>query len=79
MPEAESPERHAPDSLMLFGFWYRALPADKLEKDKLTKALLLETPLVLGRDSSDLRPLYFSLKALVESCASFFGKSTPHL
>jgi len=52
MPEPESPERHAPDSLMLFGFWYRALPADKLEKDKLTKALLLETPLVLGRDSS---------------------------
>jgi phenylpropionate dioxygenase-like ring-hydroxylating dioxygenase large terminal subunit len=52
MPELDSPQRHAPDSLMLFGFWYRALPADKLASGGLSKALLLETPLVLGRDSS---------------------------
>src|SRR5215813_6704609 len=52
MPELDSPLRHAPDSSMLFGFWYRALPGDALEQSRLTKALLLETPLVLGRDSS---------------------------
>src|SRR5271165_93995 len=38
-----------PDALMLFGFWYRALPADKLSR-KLVKTMLLEQPLVLGRD-----------------------------
>jgi phenylpropionate dioxygenase-like ring-hydroxylating dioxygenase large terminal subunit len=37
---------------MLFGFWYRALPSDKLPSGRLSKALLLETPLVLGRDSA---------------------------
>lgn len=52
MPELDSPQRHAPDSVMLFGFWYRALPGDKLPSGRLSKALLLETPLVLGRDAS---------------------------
>src|ERR1700746_944247 len=39
-----------PDSLFLFGFWYRALPSDQLKRDSLQKAMLLEIPLVLGRD-----------------------------
>jgi len=52
MPEDPQPERQTPDSLMLFGFWYRALPSNKLGRDKLTKAMLLETPLALGRDRS---------------------------
>ena len=35
---------------MLFGFWYRALPSDNLSRGKLVKTMLLEQPLVLGRD-----------------------------
>src|SRR5271154_3232394 len=40
----------APDSLMLYGFWYRAMPSGELGRKGLHKATLLETPLVLGRD-----------------------------
>jgi phenylpropionate dioxygenase-like ring-hydroxylating dioxygenase large terminal subunit len=50
MPELESPQRQAPDSLMLTGFWYRALPADRVQRNHLHKAMLLELPLVVGRD-----------------------------
>ena len=49
MTEPES-LRQTPDSLMLYGFWYRALPSGDLGRGQLQKATLLETPLVLGRD-----------------------------
>ena len=49
MPEL-LPQRQAPDALMLTGFWYRALPADRVHRNKLYKATLLEIPLVIGRD-----------------------------
>jgi phenylpropionate dioxygenase-like ring-hydroxylating dioxygenase large terminal subunit len=49
MPENDL-ERQAPDSLMLTGFWYRALPADLVGRSRLQKAMLLEIPLVVGRD-----------------------------
>ena len=35
---------------MLFGFWYRALPSDKLSRSQFIPTLLLEQPLVVGRD-----------------------------
>ena len=35
---------------MLFGFWYRALPADQVRRNQLHQATLLEIPLVIGRD-----------------------------
>ena len=35
---------------MLYGFWYRALPSAQVTRDRLQKAMLLETPLVIGRD-----------------------------
>jgi phenylpropionate dioxygenase-like ring-hydroxylating dioxygenase large terminal subunit len=38
------------DSPMLYSFWYRAMPGRKLRRDRLHKAMLLETPLALGRD-----------------------------
>lgn len=44
------PQREAPDSLMLTSFWYRAIPSDKLKIGQLQKAMLLEIPLVIGRD-----------------------------
>ena len=44
------PQQQTPDSLMLYGFWYRALPGGELGGSRLQKATLLETPLVLGRD-----------------------------
>jgi len=50
MTELESPQRQAPDSVMLFGFWYRALPAEKVSRGRMIKATLLETPLLIGRD-----------------------------
>ncbi|MBV8051737.1 MAG: aromatic ring-hydroxylating dioxygenase subunit alpha [Acidobacteriaceae bacterium] len=50
MPETEIPQGQSPDSLMLFGFWYRAMPSGVLGHDRLQKTILLEAPLVLGRD-----------------------------
>ncbi len=35
---------------MLFGFWYRALPSERVGRRELVKAVLLEIPLVIGRD-----------------------------
>jgi len=50
MTELEAPQRQTPDSLMLRGFWYRALPGGEVDPGKLQRAVLLETPLVIGRD-----------------------------
>jgi phenylpropionate dioxygenase-like ring-hydroxylating dioxygenase large terminal subunit len=47
----DSPQRQTPDSLMLPGFWYRALPSEGVYSERLEKAMLLEVPLVLGRDA----------------------------
>src|SRR5438309_2414178 len=52
MPELDLPQRQATDALMLTGFWYRALPADRVHRNQLHKATLLEIPLVIGRDKS---------------------------
>ncbi|HET7440141.1 MAG TPA: Rieske 2Fe-2S domain-containing protein [Terriglobales bacterium] len=52
MAETETAEQQTPDSDMLFGFWYRALPAGALGRRKLVKSTLLETPLVIGRDNA---------------------------
>ena len=48
--ELEAPQRQTPDSLMLFGFWYRVLPGERLPRRKIHKAMLLETPMLIGRD-----------------------------
>src|SRR5579862_2206944 len=50
MAEFEAPQRQATDTLMLTGFWYRALPADQVHRNQVQKATLLEIPLVIGRD-----------------------------
>ena len=50
MNELETASRQTPDSLMLHGFWYRALPSGQVSRNRLHKAMLLEVPLVLGRD-----------------------------
>jgi len=50
MSELQIASRQTPDSLMLFGFWYRALPSAQISGNRLHKAMLLETPLVIGRD-----------------------------
>jgi phenylpropionate dioxygenase-like ring-hydroxylating dioxygenase large terminal subunit len=51
MPTSDIPKREAPDSLMLTGFWYRALGSSQVGRGTLHKAMLLETPLVIGRDA----------------------------
>ena len=50
MTEPETPQHQTPDSLILYGFWYRAMPSARVGQNRLQKATLLETPLVLGRD-----------------------------
>ena len=50
MPELDLPQRQATDAIMLTGFWYRALPANRVHRERLHKATLLEIPLVIGRD-----------------------------
>jgi phenylpropionate dioxygenase-like ring-hydroxylating dioxygenase large terminal subunit len=50
MSVLQTPQRQTPDSLMLHGFWYRALPGHRVSRNQLHKATLLETPLVVGRD-----------------------------
>jgi phenylpropionate dioxygenase-like ring-hydroxylating dioxygenase large terminal subunit len=50
MNGTETSERQIPDSLMLFGFWYRALPSESVTRNRLQRATLLETALVIGRD-----------------------------
>ncbi len=52
MPEEKSIQEQTPDSLMLFGFWYRALPSNQLARGRLAKTMLLEQPMVIGRDRS---------------------------
>src|SRR5690348_9409574 len=49
-------------SEMLRGFWYSPLASDQLRAQKLCPAMLLGTPLVLGRDDQG-RPF-----ALRDSC-----------
>jgi len=46
----EELQRQTPDSLMLFGFWYRALPSELVSRNRMNKAMLLEVPLLIGRD-----------------------------
>jgi phenylpropionate dioxygenase-like ring-hydroxylating dioxygenase large terminal subunit len=46
----DAPQRQSTDTVMLTGFWYRALPADRVPRNRLVKATLLEIPLVVGRD-----------------------------
>ena len=62
MPDLDVPQRQTPDSLMLTGFWYRVLPADRVQRNQLHKAMLLEIPLVLGARPG--RPAF----ALRDSC-----------
>jgi phenylpropionate dioxygenase-like ring-hydroxylating dioxygenase large terminal subunit len=52
MQNGECRKREAPASAMLTGFWYRALPSDQVRRGELRKAMLLEAPLVVGRDGS---------------------------
>ncbi len=40
----------ATDTLMLYGFWYRAMPSGLVGPGAMHKAMLLGTPLVIGRD-----------------------------
>jgi phenylpropionate dioxygenase-like ring-hydroxylating dioxygenase large terminal subunit len=77
MGPTEILERQAPDSQMLYGFWYRAFPAGVVGPSELRKAILLETPLVVGRDL-DGKP--FALndacphRGMPLSCAWFDGQ-----
>lgn len=63
---------------MLHGFWYRALPSEQVTRNSLHKTMLLETPLVIGRDRH-AKP--FALRdacphrGMPLSCGRFDGQS----
>jgi phenylpropionate dioxygenase-like ring-hydroxylating dioxygenase large terminal subunit len=77
MIDFPSPDRQTPDALMLFGFWYRAISSAELTRNRLHKAMLLEIPLVLGRDPQGRA---FALRdacphrGMPLSCGRFDGK-----
>src|SRR3984893_11710083 len=77
MATADLLQREAPDSVMPTGFWYRALPSEKVKNGQLQKAMLLEIPLVIGRDRNG-RP--FALRdacphrGMPLSCGHFDGE-----
>jgi phenylpropionate dioxygenase-like ring-hydroxylating dioxygenase large terminal subunit len=77
MSVPDPPKREAPDSLMLSGFWYRSLPSHKVRRRQLCKAMLLEVPLVIGRDGEG-KP--FALqdacphRGMPLSCGEFDGR-----
>ena len=62
---------------MLSGFWYRALSSAELTRNRLQRAMLLEIPLVLGRDPQGR---VFALRdacphrGMPLSCGRFDGK-----
>ncbi len=77
MTELPIPDRQTPDALMLSGFWYRALSSAELTRNRLHRAMLLEIPLVLGRDPQGR---VFALRdacphrGMPLSCGRFDGK-----
>jgi phenylpropionate dioxygenase-like ring-hydroxylating dioxygenase large terminal subunit len=77
MAAPDTLKREAPDSLMLTGFWYRALPSEKIKHGQLCKAMLLEIPLVIGRNRNGRA---FALRdacphrGMPLSCGSFDGE-----
>ena len=52
MSEASSPKPNTGASEMLWEFWYPALRSSQIHGQKLERAMLLDVPLVLGRDSA---------------------------
>jgi phenylpropionate dioxygenase-like ring-hydroxylating dioxygenase large terminal subunit len=50
MPAMDTPQRETTDSAMLFGFWYRVAAGAQIKPKVLRRAMLLEIPLVIGRD-----------------------------
>jgi len=52
MSEATPPKSNNGSGEMLWGFWYPALRSDQVRGRKLERAMLLEVPLVIGRDTA---------------------------
>ena len=79
MPDDFPLQVQTPDALMLFGFWYRAIPANQLRSGELTKTMLLEQPLVIGR-GRDPQGQAFALRdacphrGMPLSCGQFDGQ-----
>ena len=76
MSELE-PQPQASEPGMLYGFWYRALPGDQLVRNRLHKAMLLETPLVVGRDRQGVPFVLHDAcphRGMPLSCGNFDGQ-----
>ena len=77
MSAMDTPQRATPDSAMLFGFWYRAAAGNQVPRNGLRKAVLLEIPLVIGRDAKGIP---FALRdacphrGMPLSCGKFDGQ-----
>ena len=75
MNDIALPQRETPDSLMLYGFWYRALPSERVSGNQLHKAMLLETPLAIGRDRQG-RPFVGAAGSFPVLLLAIWGKRT---
>jgi phenylpropionate dioxygenase-like ring-hydroxylating dioxygenase large terminal subunit len=71
------PQPQASACEMLFGFWYRALPSGDVQRKTLSKTMLLELPLVIGRDAQNRAFALLDLcphRGMPLSCGRFDGK-----
>ena len=55
MSEASSSKTNSRASEILWEFWYPVLRSSQIHGQKLQRAMLLDVPLVLGRDSAESR------------------------
>ncbi len=54
MSAMDTPQCDAPDSTVIFGFWYRAAAGDQVPRNGMHRAMLLEIPLLIGRDAKGI-------------------------
>ena len=75
MPDLDLPQRQAPDSLMLTGFWYRALPADRVHRNHYIKRRCSKSPSSSAATASDI-PSPCATPARIAACRSTAAAST---
>ena len=75
MIESNVSRSNGHSSDMLWGFWYPALRSEQVRRHKLVRAMLLDVPLVLGRDAAG-KP--FALRDVCPHRAFPLSVTSPH-
>ena len=63
-----SPQRQTPDSLMLHGFWYRALPSERVRRNRPEKADAARNPTGFRARSARSGPSHCRMPARIGAC-----------